>query len=146
MKKIILLSIKPKIVKEIISGEKKYEFRKSFPDLKKRDDISDVIYIYESKPTMSIIGTFKVNEYFKMGFDDLMTTIDASESYKKRIEEYFNSKKTCHAMEISDLRLFRKKLKLEEIRGEICNFTPGQSYRYLPERLWEMLKHSDLEV
>lgn len=129
----ILLSIKPRIVKEILSGEKLYEFRRSFPDLNSKKDISRVVYIYESKPTMAIIGSFKVAEYLRMDFDSLMDVIQADEGYKKRIGTYLFGKDTCHAMKISDIKLFKKPITLEEIRGKIGKFTPGQSYRYLPD-------------
>lgn len=133
--KSILLSIKPKIVKEMLSGEKVYEFRRSFPDLNSRNDISKVIFIYESKPTMAIIGSFRVAEYIRMDFDSLMTTIQANDNYKKRIGKYLVGKDICHAMQISDINLFAKPITLEEIRGKIGAFTPGQSYRYLPDNI-----------
>ena len=52
----ILLSIKPEFVEKIISGEKKFEFRKSLP---KRDGITTVV-VYSTMPVGKVIGEFKV--------------------------------------------------------------------------------------
>jgi len=48
----VLLSVKPKYAEEIISGRKKYEFRKS---IFKREDIKKM-YIYSSSPVKKIIA------------------------------------------------------------------------------------------
>ena len=50
MKDTIIISIKPKYVEKIFSGEKKYEFRKSFPDGVK------VMLIYATAPVKKIVG------------------------------------------------------------------------------------------
>ena len=132
-------------MREILSGEKKYEFRRSFPDLSVRFDISDIIYIYESKPTMAIVGTFRVSRYYRLPFESLMEELNIAGDYKNRMFLYLEGKDICHAMQITDLNIFNKKITLNEIRSKVKNFTPGQSYRYLPQVILdEVLGHSDL--
>lgn len=125
-----MLSIKPRIVKEITSGEKKFEFRKTFPDLSK-SEISNKIIIYCSKPTMQIIGSFVVKSYHNDNFESLMELVGATDEYKSRIEAYFINKNSCHAMEISEIILYERPLSLSYLREEFPGFCPGQSYRYL---------------
>lgn len=67
-----------------------------------------------------------------MDFDSLMDAIQVDENYKKRIGSYLLGKDICHAMKISDIKLLKQPKTLEEIRGKIGKFPPGQSYRYLP--------------
>jgi predicted transcriptional regulator len=137
-KKFILLSIKPRIVKEIISGDKQFEFRKKFPDLN-NPDISNKIIIYCSKPTMQIIGSFVARAYYHSNFDSLMARINASEHYKLRIGKYLEDKSSCHAMEISELNLYKQPLSLNYLRKEFSGFSPGQSYRYLDPLIKERI-------
>ena len=55
----VLISIKPKYVKSIVSGEKKVEYRKRlFKHLPCR------IYIYASSPVKRIIGYFEYAGYY----------------------------------------------------------------------------------
>jgi len=130
MEKYILLSIKPRIVKEIVSGEKKFEFRKKFPDIN-GSKISHKIIIYCSKPTMQIIGSFVAKSYYHVDFESLMEKVNATEEYKLRIGGYLEDKSSCHAMEISDVKLYKSPLSLSYLRREFPGFCPGQSYRYL---------------
>lgn len=130
MEKYILLSIKPRIVEEIISGTKKFEFRRKFPDIN-TSKISNKIIIYCSKPTMKIIGSFVAKSYYHTDFNTLMEKINATEDYKLRIGGYLEDKKSCHAMEISDIKIYTLPLSLNYLRNEFPGFCPGQSYRYL---------------
>ena len=52
----VLLSIKPKYVKSIIEGEKRYEFRKTI--FKNRE--INRIYIYSSSPVKKIVASFVI--------------------------------------------------------------------------------------
>ncbi len=130
MEKYILLSIRPRYVKEIISGDKAFEFRKKFPKLSD-SNISSKIFIYCSKPVMAIIGSFVVKHHYHSDFNSLMNDIGATEKYKKRISEYLSDKSSCHALEISELNIYEKQLSLNELRVKFDGFSPGQSYRYL---------------
>lgn len=130
MEKYILLSIQPKIVKEIIEGTKKFEFRKKFPNLDE-GNINKKIIIYSSKPTMKIIGSYIVKSYHHSNFDSLMSTVNATPDYETRIGNYFTNKYSCHAMEISDLKIYDTPLSLNYLRKAFPGFVPGQSYRYL---------------
>ena len=53
----VLLSVKPKYANEIISGRKKYEFRKL---IFKRENIEKV-YIYSSSPVKKVIGIVDID-------------------------------------------------------------------------------------
>lgn len=145
MKKDILLSIRPKIVDEIINGTKKFEFRKKFPDITD-EAISNKVFIYCSKPIMKIIGSFIVKSYNHTDFDTLMMLVNASDTYKKRISNYFIDKESCHAMEISNLTIYEFPLSLDYLRKEFPGFCPGQSYRYLTPEIKERIRSLNKEL
>lgn len=132
----ILLSIKPKILREIEAGEKKYEFRKNFPNLNDAIFLRKPIFIYESKPTMKIVGKFEVSEFYNTTFEELATILDLQGDYKKRIKNYFgNQTENCIAMKIEELQIFKNSLHLYDIRKITEGFWPGQSYRFIPPSL-----------
>jgi len=54
----VLLSIKPKYAEMILSGEKKYEFRRA---IFKKPGISKVV-IYASSPVSKVIGEFEITQ------------------------------------------------------------------------------------
>jgi len=54
----ILLSIKPKYAEMILSGEKKYEFRRS---IFKNPNVRKVV-IYASSPVSKVVGEFEVDD------------------------------------------------------------------------------------
>jgi predicted transcriptional regulator len=130
MPKHILLSIRPKYIKEIISGEKQFEFRKKFP-CTTDNTVSTKIIIYSSKPRMAIVGSFIIEKHLSHEFEQLMESIGANDAYVKRIGSYFADKKSCHALKISELKMYEHPLPLSYLRAKHNDFCPGQSYRYV---------------
>lgn len=55
-----IISIKPQFVDEIMKGNKRFEFRKSF--LK---SIPDRCYIYSTKPVGKIVGFFTIKQVLR---------------------------------------------------------------------------------
>jgi type I restriction enzyme S subunit len=138
MQKNLLLSIQPRIVKEIVDGKKLFEFRKKLPQMD-NNRISQIVVIYCSSPKMQIFGSFKLGRYFHADFEQLMTEVNATESYQKRISKYFKDKSSCHAMEITELNIYDIPLGLAELREKFPGFVPGQSYRYLDEKIVNLI-------
>ena len=139
MEKYILLSIQPHYVKEMIVGNKQYEFRKKLPNLEKAR-ISKKVFIYCSKPVMPIIGSFIVKYQYYSDFDTLMNDISTTKEYKNKISEYLIDKSSCHALEVSNLIIYKKGISLKELREKFNNFHPGQSYRYLSPLIINKIK------
>mgnify|MGYP000037102830 CR=1 FL=1 len=137
MDKYILLSIQPKIVQEIIDGDKTFEFRKKFPNITENSQINKKVVIYSSTPTMQIIGSFVIGSYYHSDFNLLMEKVNATNEYKKRISNYFTDKTSCHALEITKLKIYKKPLELNYLRENFKGFVPGQSYRYLDNKIVE---------
>lgn len=66
MKRKILISINPEHVKNIISGEKKYEYRK----IAAKQDISAII-IYETVPTKKIVAEAEILDVIELPPEEL---------------------------------------------------------------------------
>lgn len=127
-----MLSIKPKIVREIANGEKTFEFRKKLLDITDpKNGIDNRILIYTSSPDMQISGSFTAKQFYCENFDDLMEKVQATDKYRARIFNYFKHKNKCFAIKISDFKKYDSPLVLKYLRQQHNGFIPGQSYRYI---------------
>ena len=122
----VLLSVKPKYADEIISGKKKYEFRKS---IFKRDDIEKV-YIYSSSPVKKIIAIVDIGYILSDSpqklWDECHEEAGISES---DFFKYFKNSDVGYAIKISNVQEFSPSIDPYDI---IENFRPPQSFYYLP--------------
>lgn len=120
----MILSINPCYVKEIISGKKIYEFRKS----KHCKEIQRV-YIYETRPTKKIIGYFKYNGIIS---DDKYNIWDMCKGNagicKEDYFDYYKHSLKAYAYIIEDFVLLKDQINPYEL---IEGFTAPQSYRYI---------------
>ena len=122
---IALLSIKVKYVKEILNGNKKYEFRKTrFKKEVKR------ILVYATKPSSSIVCFLDVGEIREDEPKNLWKNLgEFSGLKKKEFFDYFGDRETGVAIEIKDVDEFPEPLIPEKI---FAKFTPPQSWIYVP--------------
>ena len=122
----VLLSIKPKYANEIISGKKKYEFRKL---IFKREDI-EKIYIYSSSPVKKIVAIIT--------FDSII--FDSPQKLWEQCHEgagisetdffkYFKNSDTGYAIKISNAQELSTPINPYDI---IEDFRPPQSFYYVP--------------
>lgn len=108
---VILLSIKPEYSKRIISGEKKFEYRKRLPQKK----ITKII-IYSSAPEKKVIGEVQVLETMSLSKSELWeaTKENAGISYKK-YEEYFLDSEHAFAYKLGKVSIYSPQKTLEDL-------------------------------
>ena len=110
----ILLSIKPKFIEEIKNGNKKFEYRKT---IFKNLDI-DTVVIYASSPISKAVGEFKIKKILKENPNQLWKlTKDKSGISLDFYNEYFDNKKIGYAIEISELKIYKKPIDINENFG-----------------------------
>ena len=121
----VLLSIKPKYVKSIIEGEKRYEFRKTI--FKNRE--INRIYIYSSSPVKKIVASFVIGDILEDRPSDLWDTVKeyAGIDYLNFFA-YFEGKSRAFAIEIQNLRELPDPIDPYET---MPRFVPPQSYCYM---------------
>lgn len=130
----ILLSIKPEFVKDIFEGEKLFEYRRS---IFKRADISKVV-VYATMPIGKIVGEFRIERIIEDSPQEIWRkTSKVSGLSKKRFDKYYEGKKTGFALQITEPRLYEKPID-PRIYNE--TFVPPQSFRYIEECSFELLK------
>lgn len=100
-----MLSIKPKYVKEILSGAKQYEFRKQIF----KDKSATPVFIYSSSPQKKIVACFRVGKIVKGHPDYLWEQFrDVSGMSEQEFFDYFSDRDTGYAIRIDELEPFAK--------------------------------------
>lgn len=123
MKRKILISINPEHVKNIISGKKKYEYRK----IAAKQDISAII-IYETVPTKKVVAEAEILEVLELPPEELWrVTKEESGITKKFFDMYFDNKNIAYAYKLGEIVVYDQKKELKEFG---LNFAP-QSFVYI---------------
>ena len=121
----VLLSIKPKYVQKIFSGQKKFEFRKNI--FKK--NISSVV-IYSSSPVKKIVGEFTIKNILEGKIEYIwQQTYKFAGITKEEYLSYFNKKNKAFAIEINEIKKYNNPIDPLILFSK--NFTPPQSYKYI---------------
>jgi len=123
----ILLSIKPEFVALIEAGSKKYEFRRKTPNVK----TGDLALVYESSPTKSLVGVFKIGKVVSESPKFLWEALGGQSGLnQKPFFEYFEGTDSGCALEIVEYWPLSERVCINTMRSR-ANIEPPQSYRFL---------------
>ncbi|MFQ1050654.1 ASCH domain-containing protein [Avibacterium paragallinarum] len=123
----VLLSIKPKYVEKIFSGEKIYEYRKIIPN---RKNIKKVI-IYSSSPISAIVGEFEIDRILKDTPSKLWKkTKNYSGISHEFYQKYFNNSTHAYAFKLKNVVKYSQPRKISEF-GDF--HSPPQSFFYISD-------------
>ena len=129
----VLLSIKPKYVKQIRKGNKKYEFRKVIFNKENIDKIEQV-YIYSTFPIKKIVARFSIKKIFEEHPKKLWEICkDHSGLEKEEFYKYFKDRKRGYAIQIKNIEFFNNPI---DPFLNISNFSPPQSFYYLKDKIF----------
>lgn len=119
----ILLSIKPEYSERILSGEKKFEFRRKCASRR----VSKIL-IYTSAPKMKIVGEVEVNGVLSLSPEKLWkkTSGFAGISHEKFMA-YFSKKDNAYAYQLGKVIKFKREKSLSDYGVK----TPPQSFVYI---------------
>ena len=116
----LIISIKPKFVQKILSGEKKYEFRRRIYRQK-----VDKIYIYQTLPEQGIVAYFTPGEIIKDTPQNLWERFsEVSGTTEDHLLSYLHDLNEAYAIEITDLKIYDTPFIPEDIKAP-------QSYKYI---------------
>ena len=120
--KSIVLAIKPKYVKQILRGNKKYEFRH-----RKCINNIDGIYIYETAPTSSIVAYMYIDNIVE-GSPEVIWEITNNWSgiSEEEYYHYYTNRDIAYAYCIQKVIPFSPPLSLEDLGI----YSPPQSFVY----------------
>lgn len=116
----LIISIKPQFVEKILTGEKKYEFRRRIFTKE-----VDKIYIYQTLPDAGIVAYFTPGEIIKDTPQNLWDNFkDVSGTTEEHLLGYLHDKSEAYAIEITDLVIFDEPFIPEDLKAP-------QSYKYI---------------
>jgi len=122
----VLLSVKPKYANEIVSGRKKYEFRKS---IFKRENI-EKMYIYSSSPVKKIIAIVDIDGILSDSPQKLWEKChDDAGISEPEFFNYFKNSDVGYAIKISNVQEFSIPIDPYHLYED---FRPPQSFYYIP--------------
>ena len=117
------MSIIPIVGRRIMSGRKKYEFRRSIF----RKPVNR-IYLYLSSPEKKIVGYFKYQSYYEGSVEEIWKIAkDEAAATEAAYLDYFKNTKKAFAIKIGDFMAFDIPVDPWKSR----DFLPPQSFRYV---------------
>ena len=120
----VLLSIKPKYAELILSGEKKFEFRRS---IFKKPGVKKVI-IYASSPISKVVGEFEIDDVLSLDVSELwLLTMEYAGIDKEFYDRYFYGKEVGHAIKVKKTKKYPKHKDLHEFNIKCA----PQSFAYI---------------
>lgn len=120
----VLLSIKPEYAEKILSGEKRYEFRRAVF----KDPTIEKVVIYASSPVQKVVGEFDIDCIISLDLEKLWKrTKKYSGIDKSFYDQYFQGKDLGHAIKVKEARRYKQLLGLD--RYNVTH--PPQSFMYL---------------
>ena len=119
----IIISINPEHVDNILSGKKKYEYRK----IAAKKQISSII-IYETTPIKRIVAEAEIVDVLMLPPNELweLTKKDAGVS-KSFFDSYFENNKTAYAYKLGKITVFKTPKSLKDFGLKY----PPQSFIYI---------------
>lgn len=120
----ILMSIKPCYVDKILSGTKKYEYRK----IKAKKNNIDKMIIYSTYPVKSIVGEAEIEEIIESTPEQIWNLTQKYSGITKELYfKYYHDKTNAIAYKLGKIIKYDKPKNLSEIG---INYSP-QSFIYL---------------
>lgn len=121
----VLFSIKPEYADKILSGEKKFEFRKS---IFKNPGVTTVV-IYATKPLGKVVGEFDIERILASCPESLwIKTEKHSGITRDFFNEYFKNRDLAFAIKVKSARRYKNPLDLIDV---LPTNTAPQSFCYL---------------
>ena len=128
MNRKIVISINPEYVKKIISGEKKYEYRRKAA----KQNIEKII-IYETTPIKKIVAEAEISDVLKMTPEKLWReTHKESGITKKFFNRYFKGRDLAYAYKLGKITVYDSPVDLSELGIK----NAPQSFIYLKTSLF----------
>lgn len=129
---VALLSIHPKYVSSILSGDKQVEFRRR-PFARP----INLVFIYATNPIKRVVAFFTVQR-INVGKPAKIwrSYRDVGGVAKEDFSSYFEGADTAVAIEIGEVQQFTIPIQLEDLPGTI---SPPQSYVYLSQEVFDRM-------
>lgn len=136
--KIIILSIHPKHIAKILSGEKCYEYRKKIPT-----DI-EYLVVYATSPIKKVVAIIEIDTVLRDSAQKIWerTQKHAGVSYEF-LMHYFNDAEDAYAIKFKNIHQLSTPMDITMI--EDIKSAP-QSYQYVHESIADLCEKLDIKI
>jgi predicted transcriptional regulator len=126
----ILISIKPRFVKRIISGEKRVEIRRRRMHIAK----GDRLWIYSTGPSLRIEAVATVASIAYGGVQEIWPSVsDLADISFEEYERYLAGSNSVCVIYLEEVETLSFPLSLVKIREKAPGFHPPQFFHRIPE-------------
>lgn len=124
----IIMSIKPKYIKKIFTGEKTVEIR-----CRKMNILPNTkIWLYSTSPEKSIVGSAVVSKYVYDRREKIWEVYKAESAIDEDEFSYYTRKyKKVSAILLEDIQKLKQEIPLSTLQVKIEGFHPPQFYKKL---------------
>ena len=128
----LVMSIRPKFARAVMSGDKRIEIRKSFSERW----IDQRVCIYSSSPDQSLVGEATITSVIAAAPEDIWASYGSEVCCDRaEFDEYVKGASKLVAIRLSDVRPYERPVSLQEIRkSNGGHFFPPQSYRTIEDK------------
>jgi len=124
----LLMSIRPQYANKIFEGSKTVELRRIKPKLLSDGDL---VFVYVSSPIKSLLGAFVVSSVLEKPLAGLWNVVrNRAGISKSEFLNYYAGTESGVAIFIKDVWLLPKPIHLTDLRRQMKDFHPPQSFRY----------------
>jgi type I restriction enzyme S subunit len=125
----VLLSIRPKYCEAILTGKKKYEFRRT---IFKNNDVKK-IYLYRNSDIKRIVGSFLISHILMGSPKEIWEKCKKQSGITKReFFDYFKGSDIAYAIRIKKTHKLKRSI---DPYTKVKNFVPPQSFHYI-KSIW----------
>ena len=122
------MSIRPQYANKIFDGSKTVELRRIKPKFLGNGDL---VFIYVSSPVKSLLGAFVVSSVVEKPLASLWNAVrNRAGISKAEFLNYYVGAQFGVAIFIKDVWLLHKPIHLTDLKRQVKDFHPPQSYRY----------------
>lgn len=135
----VLLSIKPEYAEKILTGEKRYEFRKTpFSQA----DTGDRVVLYASSPDQQLVGQFTIGQVIEGSPRELWSRFQDYSGIKdsQRFFDYFDGNEIGYAVTVSEPRRYEAPI---DPYKQLDEFHPPVSFKYVNGQLSVTLSENE---
>ena len=133
-----MISLKDEYFNRILDGTKLFEFRRIFA---KNLEEPFLCIIYISSPIKAVRGIVCFDKPIKRSIQDLLELAkETNYPFIESVKRYFKGKKEGYALQVKEVKDFKKPLSLTKLQEVYANFKPPQSFYCLDNKQFIKLR------
>lgn len=135
MANVALISVHPEYVNKIVSGEKLWEFRRTWAK-----SPVDFLVVYSTSPVKRIMAIIEIGEEIRGSKQKLWELSRDRQGgiSRRKLFSYLNGKEEGVALQLKSKFVFKKGIDPNDVFG--AGFRAPQSFQYMSQKEWSLIR------